>query len=260
MRTMMATLLFSTLALDSAAVGAAGLPDTGMSKCYDGTTLVACTDANSGDAARFPRQDGRFGRDAKAAAGTLNKTGGGAAGFDYTKIANSGDALPAAAALGSAASDWACTRDNITGLTWEIKTDDGGLRDKDWTYTWFNSVAATNGGGAGTAGNTNTCKTAGRCDTEKFIADVNSGAGLCGHADWRLPSRHELFTLVNVSRSSPAIDTAWFPNTVVDSFWSDSTYIGTQNSAWSIASGSGGSGFSQKSVNLPVRLVRGGRL
>ncbi len=253
-------LLLSILALGAVPSHAAGLPDTGMGKCYDGTTLVACTGANTGDTAPFPRQDGRFGRDGKAAAGTLNKTGGGAAGFDYTKIANDGRVLTAGATLGSAPADWACTRDNVTELTWEVKSDDGGLRDKDWTYTWFNSDSRTNGGSPGAGGGSNTCPTAGRCDTEKFVADVNSGAGLCGQTDWRLPSRHELVTLVHAGRSAPAIDTTYFPNTIVGTFWSDSTYIGTQNSAWSIAFGSGFASFSQKAGNFAVRLVRGGRL
>ena len=42
-------------------------------------------------------------------------------------------------------------RDNVTGLMWEVKTDDGGLRDKDWTYSWYNPDATTNGGSAGYA-------------------------------------------------------------------------------------------------------------
>ena len=68
----------------------------------------------------------------RAGTGALPKTGAGAAGFDYTKIANDGSELPADAPLGSAAGEWACTRDNATGLVWEVKTDDGGLRDMDW--------------------------------------------------------------------------------------------------------------------------------
>jgi hypothetical protein len=65
-------------------------------------------------------------------------------------------ALAASAALGTNSTDWACTRDNITGLIWEIKTDDNGLRDKDYSYTWYSTDAASNGGNAGSAGS-NTC-------------------------------------------------------------------------------------------------------
>ena len=54
------------------------------------------------------------GRDASAIAST--KTGVGGAGFDFTKIANNGDELLPNAALGKGLKDWACTRDNVTGL------------------------------------------------------------------------------------------------------------------------------------------------
>ena len=53
----------------------------------------------------------------------------------YSKIANSGSVLPDSAVLGSGAGDWACTRDNTTGLIWEVKTTDGGLRDWNKGYT-----------------------------------------------------------------------------------------------------------------------------
>ncbi len=48
----------------------------------------------------------------------------------YTKIANDGSELSADAILGTNPKNWACTKDNKTGLTWEVKTDDDGLRDK----------------------------------------------------------------------------------------------------------------------------------
>jgi len=54
------------------------LNDTGQTACLsEGNfySVGACTPANSGDAASFPCQDGRFGRDAAAAAGVLPKTG-----------------------------------------------------------------------------------------------------------------------------------------------------------------------------------------
>jgi len=92
-----ALILAPVLALGPTAASAASLPDTGQDLCDDGANvLVACTSANTGDAATYPRQDGRFGRDAKAKAGTLSKDGGGAAGFDYSKIANDGSDLGAA--------------------------------------------------------------------------------------------------------------------------------------------------------------------
>ncbi len=66
--------LLASLSL-SHVVTAAGLNDTGQSLCYDGTNMVACTATNTGDAAPYPRQDGRYGRDAAATAGALTKIG-----------------------------------------------------------------------------------------------------------------------------------------------------------------------------------------
>jgi len=63
----------------SQALFARGLPDTGQILCDDGTnTMVTCSEANTGDNATYPNQDGRYGRDAAAQAGALpNKIGGG---------------------------------------------------------------------------------------------------------------------------------------------------------------------------------------
>ena len=87
--------LFSLIALPAPWPAlATGLNDTGVTSCFDGTTLVTCTAANSGDSAAYPSQDARFGRDAARAAGKLPaKIGGGAAGFDFTPLDASGNAI-----------------------------------------------------------------------------------------------------------------------------------------------------------------------
>jgi hypothetical protein len=253
-----ALILVPVLALGLTAARAAGLPDTGQDLCDNGSNvLVACSSANTGDAATYPRQDGRFGRDAKAAAGTLIKIGGSAAGFDYTKIANNGSDLPASATLGAnIPTDWACTRDNVTALTWEVKTA-GGLRDMNWNYTWYNSNGSTNAGNAGTA-NGGTCQTASRCDTEKFVADVNTAA-LCTYTDWRMPTRRELLTLVHAGAQNPSIDATYFPNTVAAYFWSGSSYVPDPTQAWQVSFLYGHNSGYYKSYAYFVRLVRGGQ-
>ena len=103
------------------------LNDTGQTSCYDAANAVAtCNTATTGNAGTRPHQDGRYGRDAAQAAGQLPaKTGAGAAGFDFTKIANNGTAQAGGATLGSNPTDWACTRDSTTGLVWEVKTTSG---------------------------------------------------------------------------------------------------------------------------------------
>ena len=99
------------------------LNDTGITFCgaaTGGNTPAPCASNPAG-------QDKDYGRDAAALAGTLVKVGGsgGVNGFDFTKIANNGTVLPASALLGSGPTEWACTRDNVTALIWEVKTTSG---------------------------------------------------------------------------------------------------------------------------------------
>jgi len=218
----------------------------------------------SGNSAN-PQQDARYGRDARNAAGLLTKTGGGVAGFDYTKVGNSGTSLTSAASLGANATDWACTKDNVTGLTWEVKTTSG-LRSLNHSYTWYSNSTA-NGAHAGTLG-ANTCSSSlasfnNQCNTQNYVAAVNS-ASLCGTSDWRLPTRKELLTLVYAGASAaPQIDTAYFPNTSNTStwtWWTHSTNALNATFAWYVDFSDGNSYASGKTVNggYPVRLVRGG--
>lgn len=111
----------------------------------------------------------------------------------YIKISNDGSVLPKSAAFGSGVDDWGCTYDSDTNLIWEYKTQDGGLRDKNHTYTWFNTDAKLNGSNAGVA-NGGICFDKQNCDTEKFVNQVNT-QGLCGAKDWRLPTLAELKTI-----------------------------------------------------------------
>ncbi|MBK9609184.1 MAG: DUF1566 domain-containing protein [Betaproteobacteria bacterium] len=244
---------------------AAGLPDTGQDTCYNDTNADSTAASGPASIARdggtHPRQDCRYGRDPAAAASAQPKTGAGAKGFDYTKIANNGTALAATATLGTAATDWACTRDNITGLTWEVKTATvTDLRYTAHTYTWYNSNGNTNGGNAGGAG-TNTCRATlpgSQCNTQAFVAAVNATA-LCSYADWRLPSLRELRTLNHFGRFAPSLDITYFPNTRDYGHWS-STHIAETyaTTAWVVGSNVGGTFGGNKTDDYDVRLVRGG--
>lgn len=261
--------LLASLFLCPAAL-AAGLSDTGQSLCYDGSALVACTADNTGDAATYPRQDGRYGRDAAATAGALTKIGGGAAGFDFTRICNNGDAegsgsCPANPAVGLNPTNWGCTRDNTTGLTWEVKVNDNSqLRHQGHTYTWYQDPPFPNGGNAGAAGSTTSCNsTLTNCNTQDYTAAINNdpnGRDLCNQRDWRLPSVRELLTLVHYGVWSPAIDTAYFPNTVASNFWSASSNGPSPTLAWFVDFSAGFLYVVDKTNTLSVRLVRGGQL
>ena len=227
----------------------APLNDTGITRCGNADD----NDLNCAQAG-FPGQDAEFGRDV-----THNDDSDGHAGFSYTKICNSGEAAgvgncPADPTLGSAANEWACTRDNVTGLMWEVKTDDGGLRDKDHTYTWYNSDSNTNGGAAGTE-NGGTCVDTVNCDTAKYAARVNA-VGLCGYSDWRMPDIFRLQSIANRGHRSPAINTTYFPNTRNSGYWAASPNADFNDSAWFVDFDYVNDSYLDKDISLYVRLVR----
>jgi len=246
------------LAFDSAT--AAGMPDTGQTVCFTGSgidTVPAYDPASvDRDAGAFPRQDCRYGRDPDVIAFSLIKTGAGVKGFDYSKIANNGTTVPTSAALGTGATDWACTRDNVTGLMWEVKTAvNTDLRFNGHTYMWFNADAASNGGNSGSTG-INTCNgtlPGGLCNTSAYVAAVNA-AGLCGHSDWRLPTPREVLSLLYVDPIPTSVDVTYFPTNIGGQVWTALTYAGDATIAWAV---SYTSSLDFKTSAIYVQLVRG---
>ncbi|MEO8751121.1 MAG: DUF1566 domain-containing protein [Casimicrobiaceae bacterium] len=230
------------------------LNDTGLTLCIDNTfAYVACTVASTGNTATYPRQDARFGRDAAATKGALTKTGGGVGGFDFTPLDTAGNPIALTGSPPVPSATPACERDNVTNLVWEVKTANGGLRDMNWYYSWFDGVS-----GAPSTGNL--CFVAGRCDTSKYAADVNA-SGLCGlNTGWRLPTRRELLGIVNFGTTSPAIDGNFFPNTVSDhAFWTSDPYAILTSDIWSVEFQYGTTaGQNQPGTAFHVRLVHDG--
>ncbi|WP_457671444.1 Lcl domain-containing protein [Thiolapillus sp.] len=180
-------------------------------------------------------QDCNQGRDA-----THNDDSDGHAGFSFTKLDANGNPLPPSAV------SWSCVKDNITGLVWEVKTTDGGIHDKDNTYRWGGLTAQ--GSGYGTYYN----------DWDVLVNGSNSEQ-LCGFNDWRVPTRQELQGLVNYNRINPAIDTAYFPNTVGSHFWSSSPYANASDYAWNVSFYNGYAYYYYRGVSRHVRLVRSGQ-
>jgi len=220
------------------------LNDSGQTLCDNGAAsgapLVACTTAIVGDSGTYPRQDARFGRDAAAAASALAKTGGGANGFDFTKICYNGMTNCAGNAntsgyTGLASTDWVCTKDNVTGLVWALYINNNGY--------WFQA--------ADSSSTTN----------DVALANANS---LCGFGTgWRLPTRRELLSIVNYgAASAPLIDTNYFPGTGNFYFWSGDTYLPPPQFitsggpfAWAVDFNLGGATFLDVRSGARVRVV-----
>ncbi len=223
---------------------AVGLNDTGITACGDASSFSQALCASvAGDGGSYPRQDARFGRDARATSGQLSKIGGGGTGFDFSKIDSTGAVMPLNA------TQWDCIRDNVTGLTWEIKTVSG-LRSQSHTYSWYQSnVGSANHG---------VCENAGQCDTEKFVAAVNASA-LCSYTDWRMPTVKELQGIVNFGRYNPTIDVNYFPNTPTtgDTIWWTATRGALIGYSWFVNFGNGGATTDAVASGHRVRLVRG---
>lgn len=255
---------------DTSTVLGQALNDTGVSLSGADNSVNASTC----DSTHPSAQDCHHGRDAGALSGQLSKVGASAStsnGFDYTKVCNSGElagqgTCPSDPILGNGTNDWACTRDNVTGLIWEVKTTSG-LRDADYLYTWFNPHSPDGDPGAENP-SISDCHTAVRCDTTKFVEEVNA-AGLCGARDWRLPTVQELGGLVDMGQqhvTEPAIDPVYFPHTPVMPFWSSTPFAnaalgGGVPSAWFVDFGPdcGGDCFTDRVLPMSVRLVRSGQ-
>ncbi len=209
-------------------------------------------------------QDCSFGRDKQAKNNTLSKTGSGVVGFDFSKLGQDGKPLSVQDQAydengnEAAGTKWSCVKDNTTGLVWEVKrnvTQATDLHGKEDYFSWYNTDTTSNGGKSGnvvgdnigqcfgmTQQNQTQKDTTTYCNTQAFIARVNNEK-LCGFADWRLPSKEELASIIHYGASTePLIDQDFFPNTGAQTvpgspYWtSDPLAVdGNFNMAWLIS-------------------------
>ena len=62
---------------------------------------------------------------------------------------------------------------------------------------------------------------------------------LGGHTDWRLPTNHELFNVVDHGRSKPAINTDYFTSSEAEYWWSADERVDDNSRAWVVNAGGG---------------------
>lgn len=198
----------------------------------------------SSSISNYPGQDAAFGLDTikdneqLIVNGQPNPRYTGAAGFDFTKLDESGNPLSASAP------EWACVRDNRTGLVFEAKQayedfwakeegseemvlSRGWYRSAQFTYSWNDPRTDRNGGYAGWvlgkngAPLPNSAPTlpsycgykedmVGRshrlfCSTKSYTDEMNF-RGHCGYKDWRVPEVNELRSIINYAQQTPLLE------------------------------------------------------
>ena len=169
-----------------------------------------------------------------------------AAGF--VKIANSGQPVDAKA------DRWDCVEDKSSRLTWEVKKNDGGIRDKDYSYSWLRIINGENTGVI----NGGRCKGGIKCDTYSYVRAINEQK-LCGYSDCRLPTRKDMETLVdyNTTEKDATINKTYFPEAVPSWYRTATENPQRENVAWYVLFRNGVALNDLKERPKHIRLVRG---
>jgi hypothetical protein len=114
----------------------------------------------------------------------------------------------------------------------------GTVHDTKTNLTWQQAVPAT---------------TYTWADAKTFCAGVGSSLGGAG---WRLATVNELLTIIDYSRSDPAIDPSYFPATPGGLFWTALPFNPSSTAAWLVNFGTGSTMFASAAAAFNVRCVR----
>jgi hypothetical protein len=131
--------------------------------------------------------------------------------------------------------------DTLTGLIWlstaNCIEDAGGISKAAGSVAWSDALTWTNS----------------LADGICSLSDASTPG------DWRLPNIDELWSLVDMLQSGPALPSGHpFTDAQASSYWSSSTYAINTSFAWDLNLLNGSVGFGGKTVNFFVWPVRGG--
>ncbi|MCM8774064.1 MAG: DUF1566 domain-containing protein [Candidatus Omnitrophica bacterium] len=123
--------------------------------------------------------------------------------------------------------------DNNTGLIWEVKSPyNGDINYCEDTYSWDEAK-------------------------DLYIKRLNEER-YGGFSDWRLPNKDELRSIIDYSRTNPAVDTWYFPHCKSAFYWSSLPYLMEPPFVWGIFFGLGSGICYTPYSKQYVRAVRGG--
>ncbi len=123
-------------------------------------------------------------------------------------------------------------------LTRWIKMPDGTVQDTKWSLSWEDTISG--------AKKTLTWEEAkGYCET----------IFLNGHDDWRLPTYHELLSIVHYQHYNPAI-VKGFKYLTRDSYWSSDVLASDATLVWSVNFYAGNTYYYKQDTKQSVRCVR----
>lgn len=131
--------------------------------------------------------------------------------------------------------------DNVSGLTWQKCSV--GQSGSDCAasiaaaYNWYQAAGIYH-----VASNPDTI-------------NICGGLALAG-SGWRLPTFYELSTILDYGVLTTSIDTAVFPGTLSENYWTSTGHVTNTADAWVIAFADGNSSQVGKTATLRVRCVR----